>query len=48
MASKAKKREKPCDVGLRSDQLDSQTIGMEPMAKTTMEVMISIGQRGSK
>jgi hypothetical protein len=42
MASKAKKRENPCDVGWRSDHLDSQTIGMEPMAKTTVEIMISI------
>ncbi len=42
MASKAKNRKKPWDAGRRSDCLDSQMIGMEPIAKTNVETIVSL------
>ena len=42
MASKAKNREKPCEVGWRSDRLDTQMIGRERITKAANRIMPSI------
>jgi hypothetical protein len=39
MTSKAKNREKPCDLGWRSDRLDTQMIGTEATAKIATRII---------
>jgi len=45
MDSKAKKREKPCDLGRRNDPLDTQMIGTDVKMNTAIRIMAPLRPR---